>query len=1043
MKRLLDSYNDTKHEYDRSSTVVDLFLRAAARYPDKKAVICGEDVLSYREMDDISALLANCIHGYGEGKGSVVAVLVPRNCSMVTISMGILRSGAAYLPLDLGYPDERLSFMLQDAGARLVIASEDQRERATMIAGNRARVLTVLGTGCPCCEETAVDSSQMEPETLPSANDLFMLIYTSGTTGIPKGVKLLHRNVMAYTAWFRRYFGIDPRWKVSFYNSYGFDGSIADMYPALTTGAGIVVIPEEMKLDLPALAETVRREKICLMDLPSRVGRQFALTMYCPDLKYVVVGGERLIPFRPVYPYTVINEYGPTETTVSVSYYCMTEYEEDIPIGHPSDNTAIYIVDEEGNRLAPGEKGELWVAGELVTGGYLNRPEETDRAFIPNPFSNEPGYETVYRTGDMASYDEDGTIRFHGRKDGLVKIRGFRIELSEVEDVLRSHPDISDVAVTAFDSPKGGQFLAAYYVSDISIDRSELVEFIEGKKPHYMVPAYFERIDRIPLNRNGKQDKNSLIRPALSGEEDEYIEPADELETELCRGFAAALGLDRVGAQSGFFDMGGDSISVMHLITECPSLCLSYRLIFEGRTPTGIASLIRERDTAARDMECKKGDGDLKGHFFGPLQRIHYEWGNEISEGYGLHCDATIHLGKETDPLRLAQAVASVIKAHPALDARLMETEDGTFRWFCEKDGLKEYGITPEYVTRTAYSELQGKLRKNMNRPGERMFVIRIFIITEEDGTENSDLYFDFLHPIIDGDSIDIFLEDVNAAYEGREVEKESFSVLDYYDQIEKEVSTDRYCREIAWNRRFAASFTDRIGELDGDLSCGDENETLDIFEKLDIEPEIVENYAAECKVTVGSLLSAAYGLMQASCNGEHGAVTLTIYNGRDDARYERTMGAIYRHLPLCVRFDEDMTALDFVRGTEENILNCRAHVLFEPDPVPIITAFSYQGEDPPEPFPFCSGLASYEETEDYEEEIFDFFVHRRQDGFYVNLTYNTLSYSKTFIDRFLKDYAMVLRSLSSGVSPADIRISCCSLIKSHNGIDDENEQQA
>ena len=154
-------------------------------------------------------------------------------------------------------------------------------------------------------------------------------------------------------------------------------------------------------------------------------------------------------------------------------------------------------------------------------------------------------------------------------------------------------------------------------------------------------------------------------------------------------------------------------------------------------------------------------------------------------------------------------------------------------------------------------------------------------------------------------------------------------------------------------------------------------------------------------------------------------------------------MGAIYRHLPLCVRFDDDMTACDFVRATQENILNCRAHVLFEPDPVPIITAFSYQGEDPPEPFPFCSGLASYEETEDYEEEIFDFFVHRRQDGFYVNLTYNTLSYSKTFIDRFLKDYAMVLRSLSSGVSPADIRISCCSLIKSHNGIDDENEQQA
>ena len=413
------------------------------------------------------------------------------------------------------------------------------------------------------------------------------------------------------------------------------------------------------------------------------------------------------------------------------------------------------------------------------------------------------------------------------------------------------------------------------------------------------------------------------------------------------------------------------------------------------------------------------------------MQRQYYEWGNEIFEGYGVHCDATIHLGKETDPIRLAQAVACVIKAHPALDARLMETEDGTLRWFCEKDGLKEYGITPEYVTRTAYSELQGKLRKSMNHPGERMFNIRIFVITEEDGTESCDLYFDFLHSIADGVTIDIFLEDVNAAYEGREVEKETFSVLDYYDQIEKEVSTDRYRSEIEWNRHFAASFTDRIGELEGDLSCGDENETLYIFEKLDIAPEIVENYAAACKVTVGSLLSAAYGLMQASYNGEHSAVTLTIYNGRDDARYARIMGAIYRHLPLCVRYDDDMTACDFVRATQENILKCRAHLLYEPDPVPMITAFSYQGEDLPEPFPFCSGLASYEETEDYEEEIFDFFVRKRQDGFYVELTYNTLAYSKTFIDRFIKDYTMVLRSLTTGVRPADIRISNCAFDKS------------
>ena len=995
--------------FNPSETLVSLFRAQAAKTPDNIAVVFKDQQLTYRELDDLTDhLAAYLINKYHVQPEEAIGVMIERSELMAVYPLAIMKAGGAYMPLDFNFPEERLRYMCEDAEVRLILSEDDRVHQAMPSFQGEVFVSHTLEElpGCGC----------QLPE--PNHTQRFVILFTSGSTGRPKGVVLEHHNIVNLCLWYIKEAAITHEDRLLAFSNFGFDTHMSDIYPALFTGARVYILPSDIRMDLEAVNHYMVKNGITIAFLTTQLGHLFASTMSNSSLRLLMVAGEKLMPLKTP-TYTVMNAYGPTECHISTFYNITEDYDSAI-IGRPIDNHQLYIVDSNLHMVPRGIAGELIIGGEGVARGYLHPTEKDAEKFMTY------NGKRAYRTGDLCRWNEDGQLEFLGRLDQQVKLRGFRIELGEIESQSLKYNGIRQAVASVYDN----RMLCLYYTADSDIDEGTLKEFLAQSLPDYMVPAAYIHLEELPLTPNGKVDRKRLPAPELTSEI-QYVAPTDELEAELSRGFAAALGLDSVGAQSGFFDMGGDSISVMRLITECPSLCLSFKLIFEGRTPAGIATLIRQRERTARGMECKEGEGNLKGHFFGPLQRQYYEWGNEIFEGYGVHCDATIHLGKETDPIRLAQAVACVIKAHPALDARLMETEDGTLRWFCEKDGLKEYGITPEYVTRTAYSELQGKLRKSMNHPGERMFNIRIFVITEEDGTESCDLYFDFLHSIADGVTIDIFLEDVNAAYEGREVEKETFSVLDYYDQIEKEVSTDRYRSEIEWNRHFAASFTDKICELEGDLSCGDENETLYIFEKLDIAPEIVENYAAACKVTVGSLLSAAYGLMQASYNGEHSAVTLTIYNGRDDARYARIMGAIYRHLPLCVRYDDDMTACDFVRATQENILKCRAHLLYEPDPVPMITAFSYQGEDLPEPFPFCSGLASYEETEDYEEEIFDFFVRKRQDGFYVELTYNTLAYSKTFIDRFIKDYTMVLRSLTTGVRPADIRISNCAFDKS------------
>jgi len=1000
----LDRFNETVYAYDRASTLAEQFFAIAEEHPDNPAVIFEEKSYTYAQVADLSLRLAGYVSGLGLGRGDTVSVFIPRSEYMIIASMGVMRAGCAYEPLDPNYPDERLSFMAKDAGVRLIIVADELLPRLDNFTEYKGKVLCLSEIpSLPLPDEAALADI-----SFPRPDDLFMLIYTSGTTGVPKGVRLLQRNLIAYTAWYRRYFGPTESWRVTCYNSYGFDGSLADMYPTLTVGGAVVMIPEDKKLDLPAMADIIRKNHVALADLPSQVARQFALTMDCPELKYIVCGGETLVPFKPVYPYIMVNEYGPTEATVSITCYNMTKYEPDIPIGKPMDNTAIYMVDSAGRRVPPGALGELWVAGEQVADGYLNRPEKTSEAFIPNPFSREPGYTVAYRTGDMARYRLDGNIEFVGRRDGLVKIRGFRVELAEVEGVVRDFPAIRNAAVVACDNPAGGKFIAAYVVADGPVDRDALAGFIRERKPPYMVPAAIVQLDAIPMNQNGKLNRKALPTPEVYVSETPYVAPKNETEAQLANGFAIALGMEKVSAEEDFFAAGGDSLSIVRLLAECRDLKLNFNLIYEGKTPAGIARLVEQQEAKSKDRIIKRDT-----HFFGPLQELHYEWGNDLEEGYGLHCDATVYLAPETDLDRLASAIETALLAHPAADARLTAAGDDTLRW---KPGTMDK-VKPavEEMTRQAYDELKTKIRQPMNYPETRMFVMRLFAIREADGSLSKEFYFDFLHPIIDGDSINIFLEDVNAAYLGETVTPEEYSILDYYDDIEDTIGTPEYEEEQQWNRDFVRSFTERAGELPGDLDPKDENETKDMTVPLHVDLKAVDAFTRAQGVTDGTILAAAFGLLQSLTNGEQASAVLTIYNGRDDIRYERTMGAIYRHYPLCTRWNETMPAAQFVKETQENILLCRRHALYEGDCVPLIAAFSYQGEDIDGEFDFCGGRARYEEIEDFEDENFDFFLHRRTDDFYVNLTYNTLEYSEDFVTRFLENYTTVIHSLAAG----------------------------
>ncbi len=602
-ENLLDSFNQTEVPYDNTQTIVSLFRRQASETPDNLAVVYHDVRLTYREVDERTDAIAAMVQSKVESdKENVVSILIGRSEWMVLASLGVLKAGCAYQPLDPSYPTERLNFMMKDANAKLLIAEEELLEKVSEYGGPvvLTKDMTKLsGTPAPV---------NIKPE------DLFILLYTSGSTGQPKGCQLEQRNLVCFCHWYRRYYNLQPGDKVAAYASYGFDANMMDLYPALTTGATVVVVGDDIRLNLPDLNAYFNEEGVTHSFMTTQVGCQFAMNCDNHSLQHLSVGGEKLLPLEPPTAYKMYNVYGPTECTIFTTTYQLKEFEQNAPIGKPLDNLELFIIDKDHNRLPLGAVGELLVSGPQVSRGYLNLPEKTADTYI------QWNGKRCYRTGDVVRYLSSGDVQFVGRSDGQVKIRGFRIELKEVESVIREFPGIKDATVQAFDYANGGKFIAAYIVSDEQVDVQALNAFIRNRKPPYMVPAATMQIPEIPLNQNQKVNKKALPAPQIQVEEHEFVAPVGEVEKLFCDIFAGIMSLDKVGATDNFFEMGGTSLMVTKVVIEADKAGhhVAYGDVFEHPTPrllaqfVGGATPVDATDTEIENFDYKDIDALLQ-----------------------------------------------------------------------------------------------------------------------------------------------------------------------------------------------------------------------------------------------------------------------------------------------------------------------------------------------------------------------------------------------------------------------------------------------
>jgi amino acid adenylation domain-containing protein len=604
-------------DHPRSKCVHELFEEQAARTPDAVAVVFENEQLTYGELNQRANQLAHHLRLRGIGLGITAAICLDPSLELLVAILGVLKAGGTYLPLDPGYPAERITYMLEKSGARLVILAGTPA--AGFVAPATIEVVRLD-------EERPVIAGQFSRNLAPLANpdDLIYIIFTSGSTGQPKGAAIRHGGFANLLNWYVTDFGICGTDRVLVCSSISFDLTQKNFYAPLLKGGTLYFSPPG-PYDASLLAGSIQKHGITLINctpsalhpLVESAGERSFESL--ASLRTVVLGGEpisipRIRPWltSPTCNAEIINTYGPTECTDICAFHRLTRENLDhynfAPLGRPIPHVQLVILDEALQRCRPGSPGELCIGGAGVGAGYLNDPEMTAAKFPPNPFSFVAGTR-LYRTGDRVRMLPDGNLEFMGRMDNQVKIRGFRVELGEIEAVLNAHPNIKNAVVIAREDKPDEKFLAAYLVPRTQPPPavSELRGFLKAKLPHYMVPAVFVNLAALPLNRNGKVDRNALPAPAgeISGWEAGYVAPRSPTEERLAEIWSGVFGLKQVGINDNFFELGGHSLLAIRLVNEIKKSLhqnLPLPVFFRDPTIEGIARSLQQEGQAGAEM---------------------------------------------------------------------------------------------------------------------------------------------------------------------------------------------------------------------------------------------------------------------------------------------------------------------------------------------------------------------------------------------------------------------------------------------------------
>ncbi|KKZ90958.1 Long-chain-fatty-acid--CoA ligase [Bacillus wiedmannii] len=770
-RKSLVEFNNPKLDFPPRETLHKLFERQAMIYPNAIAVTYEKEKVTYKELNERANQLAHYLQKKGIGPDTLVGLCVERSLEMIVGILGILKAGGAYVPLDPTYPEQRLQYILEDASIQLFVTQESLKELKWLPENVES-----------ICLDRDQEEIGKESKTLPvsdvNSQNLAYVIYTSGSTGNPKGVMIEHHNVIrlfkSTDCWYQ--FNEKDTWTL--FHSYAFDFSVWEIWGALLYGGKLVVVPYWISRSPKDFYQLLVDEEVTVLNQTPSAFRQLIQVCEQEDenknlqLRYVIFGGEALEPIS-LLPWfqrygekksQLINMYGITETTVHVTYYPITQ--DDVQhasrsnIGKRIPDLEVYILDAYQQPVPIGVDGELYIGGAGLARGYLNRPELTAERFIPHPFSSDPKAR-LYRTGDLARYLPDGNLDYRGRIDHQVKIRGFRIEIGEIESTLNAYASIKEAVVIVREDQPGDKRLVAYVVGDGNVGAWR--EYLKAKLPSYMVPSRFVTMEAIPLTANGKVDREVLPMPEEEQTNSEAVAPRNSNEKILATIWKQVLGVKKVGIYDNFFEIGGDSILSIQIISQASQvgLKLTPKQMFECPTIAELAQVAIETQGVQAEQGIVTGDVPLT-----PIQYWFFE--QEHSRPEHWNQSMLLRVKERLDVKLLEGAILNLLKHHDALRFRYEQLPNGT--WRQRNEGTDEYSVLHVVKRNKANEQAWNKvIQEEMNITQTSFNLVTgplMRVVYFEDTLSGNDRIFWVIHHlVVDGVSWRILLEDLQAVY--------------------------------------------------------------------------------------------------------------------------------------------------------------------------------------------------------------------------------------------------------------------------------------
>lgn len=908
-KELIETFNQTESNWPLETTINQCFDKIVQRFPKHIAVVYRGQKINYYTLNKKADSLAWNLQKQGVHQGDIIGLLADRSLEIIIAQLAVLKCGAAFMPIDAGYPDTRIQYMLQDAQSKILLTQKRFIEALDL---HTTPVLDLE-------DQTHYDSNHRPEGNVPTPYDLCSVIYTSGSTGNPKGVLLEHRAIANSIHATIKLCHVSESDCISKHASFSFDASMFEIFTALMSGAQLHLIPEEIRLSLGQLNEYFENNHISFAFLTTQLCEQFMEHIDNHSLRVLCTGGEKLRTFKK-RKYQLFNMYGPTECSFYSSYFIVEkepQINENIPIGQVSINHHIYILDKEGHHQPAGYGGELCIGGMGLARGYQNLPEKTETTFVPNPFRPT---ERMYRTGDLACRIPDGNLLHLGRIDRQVKLRGYRIELGEIENALLTLEGIKEAAIADFKDRYGHVFLCGFYCGTEQKEEA-LHAQLKGTIPDFMIPAYFVYLDHMPVNSSGKIDRKKLQKPdQKNSENNEYIEPDTELEKALTCIWEKTLDRKKLGAGADFFTLGGDSLQAVKLqfeISQTLHTDIALSVIIKHCTPQKLASYLEEnQDTSITITPSEKAD-------YYPTtvsqQQLYLLQGMKgLDTAYNM--PLCIRLENKVQLKKLSDTLLHLLKRHESLRTSFSIKEGKCIQKIEEEPSLKlEFSH--------GKSENPMDYRKGFIRPFdlEKPPLMRAKLIQIQENLHL--LLLDFHHIAFDGVSVGIFLNELVKLYQNNELAPLTLQHKDF--AVWENQNLETFCKEHEnyWLSTFQNPPQSELSTDYARTGSPDFEGTKYLHVVPSELTKKIHTFAKKHSVTLHQLFISALSVATSRWSDHEDICLGTSMSGRDRPEVAGLIGMFVKTLPLRFQLDKNPSFIELLEDTKEQMQAVREHI--------------------------------------------------------------------------------------------------------------------